>query len=262
MSVQYIMAESPSYALALGLAANRTTGAFTGLPLAILHSRSEAQEVQALALEAYDDDFKGYALVGTSPVVRRMLGLKAPIFAAIPNKAFHNQERHICLPKGMIGAQCELALTIGKVYPARGETIDRSSAAAAVVACEPAIGLVGRRAPPGPDAELSAIADFGLHVATVCGREPNHIDPLTLDEAMMTAMINGSTVMRTQAGAALGHPLDALLLLARQLSAENRQLNTGDIVTTGSCTPILQVLPGQHLTVEFEGVGKASCRLE
>lgn len=262
MSVHYIMSESPLYALAVGLAGNRTTGTCSSLPLSILHSRAEAQEVQSSALEAYDDDFEGYALIGTSPVERRMLGLEGPIFAAIPSKAFHKEERHIRLPDGMIGAQCELALTIGKVYPARGETIDRDSAAGVVVASQPAIGLVGRRARLGPNPELAAIADFALHVATICGREPNHVDPLVLDKVMMTAAINGSIVAKTPAGAALSHPLDSLVWLARQLSADNRQLNAGDIVTTGSCTPILQVLPGQHLTVEFEGIGTASCWLE
>ena len=46
--------------------------------------------------------------------------------------------------------------------------------------------------------------------------------------------------------------------LARELSMQGKVLNPGDIVATGSCTPILQVLPGQELSVDFGSLGEVA----
>ena len=201
-------------------------------------------------------------MIGTSSASRRFLALEAPIFAPIANKSHYTEECRIRLPQGMIGAQCELALTIGAAYPQPGQPIDRVSAAEAIVVCQPAIGLVGGRAPPDIDPQLAAIADFGLHVATISGRQAEHVDPSELINATLAAKINDQPVFSCNVGDFIGHPLDALVWLAEQLSVQKKQLNVGDIVTTGSCTPIFQVLPGQRLAVEFERIGSASCWFE
>jgi len=248
--------------LATALAHNRKTGSFSVLPLDPLQSRQDAEAVQAAALDAYAEDFAGYALIGTSEPCRHMLGLDRPIHAAIPDSALCADGSRIRLPQGMIGAQCELAFTLGRSFPEIGETVDRRSAADAILTCQPAIGLLGRRTRPGPDNELTAVADFALHVATICGPHVEPDDKKALDRAMMTARIDGKTVITARADAIMGHPLNALVWLAREFYREGKQLNAGDIVTTGSCTPILQILPGQQLTVSFEGIGTASCKFD
>ncbi|ACK49846.1 fumarylacetoacetate (FAA) hydrolase [Methylocella silvestris BL2] len=244
------------------LAANRKAGMFSDLGLAELQSKAEAGAVQAAALEAYVDGFIGYALIATSEVCRHTLGLHEPIYTVMPNSAHFADECLIRLPQGIIGAQCELTFTMGRPFPGFGESIDRASAAEAIVACRPTIGLLGRRAKPGPRIDLASIADFGLHVATICGPIAERPDVQSLDLRVMTARIDDKIVLRASAAAILGHPLEAVVWLARKLSLQGAQINAGDIVATGSCAPILQVLPGQRLTVEFEKIGAASCRFE
>lgn len=227
--------------------------------MTIIGSEREALAVQRAALLAYDTDFKGYALTGTSPATRRTFALREPMFSAIPSKDFHEKAARLTLPSAMIGAQCELAFTIGRTFPFGGEAIDRDSAADAVVACQPTIGLLGRRTRPVGDSGLVAIADFAFHVATICGASARHIDPLECDAIDVTARIDGNVVAKARADSIDGHPLEAVMWLARQLSQSHTTLNAGDIVTTGSCTPVLQILPGQALTVEFSGLGTVSC---
>ncbi|MBB5577688.1 MULTISPECIES: hypothetical protein [Rhizobium] len=41
-----------------------------------------------------------------------------------------------------------------------------------------------------------------------------------------------------------------------QLAANGKRLKPNDVVATGSCTTILQVLPEQHLAVYFELLGQ------
>ncbi|WP_018240755.1 hypothetical protein [Ensifer sp. BR816] len=107
--------------LGIDLADNRRAGRCSELPMAQLERRADAIAVQTTALYEYDNDWVGYTLVGTSETCRRVLGLDAPIFAPISERAYDHDDGHIHLPQGIIGAQCDLIYTIGREYPSSGE---------------------------------------------------------------------------------------------------------------------------------------------
>ncbi|WEK51666.1 MAG: fumarylacetoacetate hydrolase family protein [Candidatus Kaistia colombiensis] len=243
--------------LATALAANRALGIVSELPLDDIDGPVEARALQSAALDAFCTDLDGYALVGTNPICRGSLGLRQPIFGPIANNA-HGPDRVLYhLPKGIVGAQCEFVFQLGRVFPGDGEPIDRVTAANAIVACQPAIGLLGRRTQHPPRDDFGASADFALHVATLCGPHAASPDLMELDRILVTARINGREVARAAASTICGHPLDAVAWLAKELALQGQRLYAGDLVATGSCTPILQVLPGQQLEVDFGPIGRA-----
>lgn len=247
--------------LAISLAKNRAAGTTSGLALGGIVSRLEADQIQLAALEAYNSDVQGYALVGTSAASQRVLGLHEPIFGPITSRDLFHEDCRIHLPQGVIGAQCELAFIIGNSFPDRHETVDPETIGEIIVACRPTIGLLGRRGFGARHDDISAVADFGLHVATICGPAVR-ADWDKLDQFQLTARINGQRVATAKGSAVLGHPLEAVALLARELAMQGRQINAGEIITTGSWSPILQVLPGQTLSVEIETVGKVACAFD
>lgn len=246
--------------LAAALAANRTLGIVSEIPLDGLGDAAEALALQSAALEAFCSDLDGYALVGTNPACRRSLGLQRPIFGPIADTAHGPDRASFHLPKGILGAQCELVFRLGRVFPADGEAIERRTAADAIVAVQPAIGLLGRRTLHPARDDLGARADFALHVATLCGPHATSPDLADLDRIPVVARINGQEVARATPATILGHPLDAVVWLARELAEQGQRLNAGDLVATGSCTPILQVLPGQQLEADFGPIGQARAR--
>lgn len=247
--------------LAIELARNRASGTISGLAFAGIVSRQDADEIQLTALQAYSNHVQGYALSGTSAATQRVLGLHQPVFGPIASRDFFHENSRITLPQGVIGAQCELAFIVGNSYPDRHEAVNRETIGQIIVACRPTIGLLGRRVFGARHSDVIAVADFGLHVATVCGHAVR-VDWEQLDQLEMTAKINGQVVAKARGSAVLGHPLESVAFLARKLAGQRRQIAAGDIVTTGSWTPILQVLPGQTLSVEIETIGKISCSFE
>lgn len=118
----------------------------------------------------------------------------------------------------------------------------------AILACRPAIGVIGRRTRRTLIGDYAAIADFGLHVATICG------DPapgIPLDEVAkidVTTFLFKHTVFSGKATSVMGDPLNAVAWLAAELAAKGRQLEPNDVVATGSCSKILQVWAGQQPT--------------
>jgi 2-keto-4-pentenoate hydratase len=68
---------------------------------------------------------------------------------------------------------------------------------------------------------------------------------------------DGREVSRAPGAAILGHPLNALAWIARDLAREGRPLRAGDIISLGSFSPPQPVVAGQVWTARYEGLGDA-----
>jgi 2-keto-4-pentenoate hydratase len=68
---------------------------------------------------------------------------------------------------------------------------------------------------------------------------------------------DGREVSRAPGAAILGHPLNALAWIARDLAREGRPLRQGDIISLGSFSPPQPVLAGQVWTARYEGLDQA-----
>ncbi|WP_102960621.1 fumarylacetoacetate hydrolase family protein [Mangrovicella endophytica] len=252
-------------ALAGQLALNRTVGRPSPLPLDQLASVAEAVAVQSAADAAYAPDAVGYTIVGAAPAAARSLGLDRPIFGTIPLGGYEGaDDRPFRLPRGVIGAQCELVFTLGApILPGQSGRIEREDARSAILACHPGIGLLGRRTTDACASRIGAIADYAWHVATLVGPQtpPATIQGLGSGTAAGTveARLDGHPVAFASVASAMDQALDALTWLAAELLRQKRGLATGDIVATGSCMPVLQVLPGQRLEVDFAALGRVAC---
>jgi 2-keto-4-pentenoate hydratase len=68
---------------------------------------------------------------------------------------------------------------------------------------------------------------------------------------------DGREVSRAPGAAILGHPLNALAWIARDLAREGRHLREGDMISLGSFSPPQPVVAGQVWTARYEGLGEA-----
>lgn len=75
-------------------------------------------------------------------------------------------------------------------------------------------------------------------------------------------LINGASMAEGRGADVLGGPLLALAWLANHLPSRGTHLRTGDLVTTGTCTPIRRAAAGEHVVADFGDFGHASARFE
>jgi 2-keto-4-pentenoate hydratase len=68
---------------------------------------------------------------------------------------------------------------------------------------------------------------------------------------------DGREISRAPGAAILGHPLNALAWIARDLAREGRPLREGDIISLGSFSPPQPAVAGQVWTARYEGLGEA-----
>ncbi len=189
------------------LARSRRYKELCDLPLDLISSDHEAYDIQATAQDALGFERKGYALVGTSEESRRTLGLAEPIYSEIPAFSLLAGSREFHLPPGTIGVQCELVFTMLRSYPDAGEAINLTSAADAVLCCRPAVGILGRRTRRIFSGAGAAIADFGLHVATLCGDHTRALPSADLAGIEITTFLFKQTVFAGRSASVMGNPV-------------------------------------------------------
>jgi 2-keto-4-pentenoate hydratase len=238
------------------LARARRQGTLVDLRLDRVMTLQQAEAVQSAAAEADGGTRLGYSIQGTSVLARRRLSCDEPIFGPLLDSETLPSGSRVRLPHGVLGAGCSFVFALGRPYPAEGEAIDRDSVAAAVADCRPAIEVLGRRVRGSVRLDtLTATADFALSLLHVEGEHLSALAGLNLAAVEVAAKINGRTVTTGSGADVMTHPLEAVAWLARQLSARGRELEAGDLVSTGSCTGILQVVPGQVFEADFGPLG-------
>jgi 2-keto-4-pentenoate hydratase len=160
------------------------------------------------------------------------------------------------------GVEAEFAVLLGAELPARPEAYDRDSVAAAVAAVCPAIEIAGSRLVDGmakPD-PMMIVADGGSNIGFVQGEPHAGWAGLDLAAQEVTLFINGEQSASGNGGLVMGHPLDAVAWLANELSRDGRGLNVGDVITTGSCTGLTPVRPGDTAVADFGELGTVQAR--
>ena len=159
------------------------------------------------------------------------------------------------------GIECEIAVRLGK--PSEGDGYTKESVADMISTVLPAIEIVENRYGDFEERGTpTLIADDFFHKACVLG--PERADWTSLDLAALTGRvrIDGDEKAEGTGAAVMGHPLEAIAWLANLLGTHGERLNAGDIIMTGSVTPVmwLDSFPC-HAEIEFDGLGMASLEL-
>jgi 2-keto-4-pentenoate hydratase len=231
---------------AASLARCRRAGTISHIPLHEIASRADAEVFQAAAVAAIGGQRCGHKIGATSVEVQRLLHCAEPIHAPILREDVLTNGATFRLPAGLLGIECEFGFRLGRDFPLSGETAEMGGLRSALAECFAALEFVGRRvAPDVPLDEVSAIADFSLHVAAVRGPSIPDWERRDLAALPVRAVLDGATMASGTGAIVLGHPLNALLWLATALGKRGDRLRTGDIVLTGTCTGITNVAAGQ-----------------
>jgi 2-oxo-3-hexenedioate decarboxylase len=133
-------------------------------------------------------------------------------------------------------------------------------ALAAVEAVAPALEIIDSRYQDFKFTLPEVIADNASSSGFVIGswHDP-HVDFSNLG---LILAIDGRVVQVGSTAALLGHPLRSLIAAARLAAQAGEPLQAGWIVMAGGATPAEWIKPGQHVSVEMQGLGGAGFSVE
>ena len=191
---------------------------------------------------------KGRRLVGrkiglTSKSVQTQLGVDQPDYGMLFADMEFGDGEEVSLERFIQPkVEAELAFCIGRELPNPQATLTEVVHAIAYVL--PAIEIVDSRIRDWKISLLDTIADNASSGAYVLGGSPRRIDALDLRLCGMVLEADGEPLSTGCGAACLGHPLNAVVWLARRMATLGRPLGAGDIVLSGALGPMVTVQPG------------------
>lgn len=206
----------------------------------------------------------GWKVGVTSMAAQRLLGIETPATGPLfADHCFDSPAEVAVFPGQDASVESEFAFCFAGDLPPREAVYGRAEVLAAVGAVLPAIEVVGCRFEGGFD-DLGAvrlIADMTANTAWVKGPERKDWRRGDLTGHRVGLRRDGETVAEGVGANALGDPLNVLEWTANHLSALGDGIKAGEVVSTGTCTGVTPIAPGETLIADFGTLGCVEVRI-
>jgi 2-oxo-3-hexenedioate decarboxylase/2-keto-4-pentenoate hydratase len=203
----------------------------------------------------------GYKIGCTNQAVQDLLAVPGPAYGGILAASLHWGEAEIArAPLQHPGIECEIAFWINRPPEPSEAPYDRESIRPCVAACSAAMEIVDNRYGDFRSAPFGLmIADDFFHSAAIVGSPVAAWQDLDLAALGGTTLLNGQVAGTGSGANVLGHPLEALAWLANRLIAQDKTLQGGQVVLTGTMVdPIWLEADVLQAAIEVEGLGRAT----
>jgi 2-keto-4-pentenoate hydratase len=196
----------------------------------------------------------GYKVGFTSAAIREELGVEEPAFGRVLAGTVRSEGR---LDGGLIDPKVEPELAVRLDSPL-DPPVTPVDALAAVGAVVPVIEVVDSRVRGWEIDAGSAVADNALAARVVHGDRV--ADPSAVDPALEGVEVrrNGERVATGVGADVLGGPARVVAWLAEALADRGERLAAGDLVSTGSLTPLVALDPGDTVEARFASLGSVT----
>ena len=240
----------------------------SGVPIAPIRDLALPDDVAA-AYRVQDTNTRhwiraGRRLVGrkiglTSAAVQLQLGVEEPDFGmlfadmAVADDDWIERDRVL-----QAKVEAEIAFVLERDITVEQATM--SDVIRAIAYAVAAIEVVGSRIANWDIQLVDTVADNASSGLYVLGNTPMLLPGLDLRDCKME-MIRADKVVSTGVGhACLGHPLNAVLWLARKMIEVGRPLQAGDTILSGALGPMVAVKPGDRFEATISGLGSVRAR--
>ena len=222
----------------------------------------DGYQIQAAFRKLWPDKIAGWKIGATAPPVMAKFGVKepfcGPIYAAdvyaSPARLETKKFNHYVI-------ETEFAYRLGSDLPARAAPYSRGEIVEAVDAIIPAFEMINCRYEALPlDNAPAAVADCGLNGALVLGTPVTDWRNIDVPKHAVRLLVDGDVKGEGTGASALGDPRNVLDWVINKLSRDGVGFTTGQVFSTGTCTGVVKLEPGQVAVGEFGALGKIEMR--
>jgi 2-keto-4-pentenoate hydratase len=203
----------------------------------------------------------GYKIGATAKGMQEALGVPGPVYGHVlsgnvltPGASFS------CNPECCPGVECEIAFRLAEDLRPQSKPHDRNSVAVAIDAVLPTIEIVENRYGNYRACSLALLtADDFFHKACVIGEPVTGWRDLDLKSSQGCLVRDGDPAEIGVGSDVLGDPLNVVVWLANKLAERGEGLKAGQIISTGSMTPVhwIDNLPAR-IDIRIDGVGTSA----
>ncbi len=200
----------------------------------------------------------GYKVGCTNRAAMDMLGASGPFFGRLLSASVHANGADVSRgDTGTLAVEPEYAYVVGKAMPAGAEPWDRDSVTPFLRALVPAIELVGGRYLDITAVGVpSIVAENALNAGWIAGTELQGAwADVDLEQIEVDVRVDEALRATGSAANVLGHPLNVVAWLANELNEQGGLLEAGDYISTGTCSAVEPVAPGEAVRCNFGQLG-------
>jgi 2-keto-4-pentenoate hydratase len=225
----------------------------------------DAYAIQAEVMRLSGHPVGGFKVGSTSQEAQRLLGTSEPGSCPVLAPYLHESPVRITVaPAQMPAVEGEFAFRLGRDLPARKAPYGRDDLTDAIDAVAGAIEVVGTRIAGGlaGKGRFLVTADSGANIALVVGPWTSDWRDLDLKTHRVAMTVNGEPAGAGDGARALGDPMNVMIWLANQQSKRGLGLKRGMCVSTGTCTGLDPVKPGDRVVADYGVLGPVEISFE
>ena len=220
-------------------------------------SLQEAYQVQKEVNRLLSPSSNAWKVGSTSEEAQLKLGTTEPGAARVPEQfKFRDGDKIPVFSSHDLWVEGEFAISIGKDLPPREQPYIYEEVYSAIDGVAPSLEFVGSRLKNGlaGSGRLSVTADGGANVALCVGQVVHDWVDVDLATQRVSLTLNGTEVASGVGSNALKDPINVVLWLANHKRV-SQGLFAGEIISTGTCTGLTKVAPGDRVRAEFGPIG-------
>lgn len=196
----------------------------------------------------------------TSKVVQEMLGVHQPDFGFLTDQMVYPNGADIPIAGNLIQPRAEAEIAFRLKRDLNGPGVTEEDVLNATECIYPCFEIVDSRIRDWKIKIEDTVADnasCGVYVLGDKQADPRHFD---LPAMKIRVYKNGKFLSEGLGSAVQGNPLTAVAWLANTLGAFGVTLDAGDVILSGSLVPLEDVVAGDSMRLELEGVGGAELK--
>ncbi len=197
----------------------------------------------------------------TSKSVQRQIGVEQPDYGMLFANFWINDGDTIA-PSRLISPRVEAEVAFVIERPLDDPELTVSDVVRSIAYIVPAIEVVDTRIANWDIGIVDTVADNASSGLFVLGNEPKKFGSFDLRLAGMVMEKNGEALSFGAGAACLGHPLHAVMWLAKKMVEVGRPLGPGDLVLSGALGPMLAAKPGDWFETRVSGLGSVRVAFE
>ena len=225
-------------------------------------SLAEGYEVQNAFRAAWPDTHAGWKIGATAPPTMAKFGVKEPMYGPFFARDVYASPAQPAAPsRHAMMIESEFAYRFGRDLPARATPYTRDEILAAIDAIIPAFEIVGPRFAQVPFDDVgSVVADCMLNAAMVLRKPITDWQAIDGPRHPVKLTIDGAVKGEGKGSDALGDPRNVLDWVVEKLRAAGIGLTKGQILSTGTCTGMVPIKPGETAIADFGPLGTIEVR--
>jgi len=227
---------------------------FPGLDVDSAYAIQKLNTAQKLATGAR---IVGAKIGLTSLAVQKQLGVDTPDYGVLFDDMAFGEG--LPIPSAQLHqpkVEAEVAFVLGRDLNMQNPSV--VDVINAIDYALPTLEIVGSRIANWNIQLVDTVADNASSSAYVIGGSPKTLGQLDLRACTMNLERDGEVVSTGTGAACLGHPLNAVVWLARTMVRNGAPLQAGHLVLSGALGPMVVVEVGKTYTARIDGLGSVT----